>query len=122
MRSYLQRGEVRLSTMHRVVTAFVSGAALMLLIPVFFKDIISSLIQILLNGLGNRFPHYGDAGVVLTIILYGTLIYVLGGLAYQFSYPCAGFTFCLRTLWISTSLSLRRERRRQKNCVILPFP
>jgi hypothetical protein len=78
LRTYLQRCEVRLSTMHRVVTAFVSGAALMVLIPVFFKDVIGALIQTLLNDFGNRFPAFGVAGVPLTIVLYLLLAYVFG--------------------------------------------
>jgi hypothetical protein len=78
MRAYLQRCEVRLSTMHRVVTAFVSGAALMVLIPVFFKDVIGTLIQVLLNDFGNRFPALGAAGLALTMVLYAALLYVLG--------------------------------------------
>ena len=78
MRAYLQRCEVRLSTMHRVVTAFVSGAALMVLIPVFFKDVVGALVQILLNDFGNHFSMFGTAGVVMTGLLYATLLYVLG--------------------------------------------
>jgi hypothetical protein len=78
MRAYLQRCEVRLSTMHRVVTAFVSGAALMVLIPVFFKDVVGTLIQILLNDFGNRFPTLDGLGLPLTITLYLCIGYVLG--------------------------------------------
>lgn len=77
MRAYLQRCEVRLSTMHRVVTAFVSGAALMVLIPVFFKDVVNNLIQLLLNDFGNRFPAWGTAGWLLTGALYMALGYTL---------------------------------------------
>lgn len=78
MRAYLQRCEVRLSTMHRVVTAFVSGAALMVLIPVFFKDVAGALIQILLNDFGDRFPALNGLGLVLTLVLYACIGYVLG--------------------------------------------
>jgi hypothetical protein len=38
MRAYLQRAEVRLSTMHRIASAFLSGAGLLLLFPILFKD------------------------------------------------------------------------------------
>lgn len=38
LRAYLQRSEVRLSTMHRIGGAFLSGAGLLFLIPVFFRD------------------------------------------------------------------------------------
>lgn len=78
MRAYLQRCEVRLSTMHRVVTAFVSGAALMVLIPVFFKDVVSALLQLLLNDFGNRYASLGAAGWALTGLLYALLAYTLG--------------------------------------------
>lgn len=35
MRAFLQRSEVRLSTMHRIANAFLSGAGLLVLFPVF---------------------------------------------------------------------------------------
>lgn len=38
MRAFLQRAEVRLSTMHRIGGAFLSGAGLLFLLPVFAKD------------------------------------------------------------------------------------
>src|SRR5277367_1692075 len=37
MRAYLQRAEVRLSAMDRVATAFISGAGLLVLFPIFFR-------------------------------------------------------------------------------------
>ena len=37
-RSYLQRSEVRLSTMHRIAGSFLGGAGLLLLLPAFFRD------------------------------------------------------------------------------------
>lgn len=43
LRAYLQRGEVRLSTMHRVAGAFLSGAGLLLLLPVFAQDALNDL-------------------------------------------------------------------------------
>lgn len=43
MRGFLQRAEVRLSTMHRIGGAFLSGAGLLLLLPVFAKDALSAL-------------------------------------------------------------------------------
>ncbi len=53
MRAYLGRAEVRLSTLHRIATAFIGGAGLLLLIPVFIKDAIDSIMQILLDHLIN---------------------------------------------------------------------
>ncbi|MBK9304695.1 MAG: hypothetical protein IPM94_12650 [bacterium] len=47
MRAYLQRAEVRLSTMHRVASAFLGGAGLLILFPVFFNEAIASLLKAL---------------------------------------------------------------------------
>lgn len=47
MRAYLQRAEVRLSTMHRVASAFLGGAGLLILFPVFFNEAIASLLKTL---------------------------------------------------------------------------
>jgi hypothetical protein len=49
MRSYLQRAEVRLSTMHRVAVGFLSGAGLLFLFPVFLKDGVLTTIRLILN-------------------------------------------------------------------------
>jgi hypothetical protein len=38
IRAYLQRCEVRLSTMHRVAGIFLNGSGLLILFPIFFKD------------------------------------------------------------------------------------
>lgn len=76
MRAYLQRSEVRISTLHRIATAFVGGAGLLILIPVFIRDIIEGIIRILLASAANQFPHQEPlAGVVLTIVLYALAIY-----------------------------------------------
>jgi hypothetical protein len=40
---YLQRAEVRLSTLHRVAGSFLSGAALLVILPVVLKDIVLAL-------------------------------------------------------------------------------
>lgn len=38
MRAFLQRGEVRISTIHRVAQALLGGSALVLLLPLFIRD------------------------------------------------------------------------------------
>lgn len=43
LRGYLQRAEVRLSTMHRIAGAFLGGAGLLLLLPAFLRE---ALVQI----------------------------------------------------------------------------
>ncbi len=78
LRAFLQRCEVRLSTMHRVAVAFVSGAGILLLIPIFFKDVIDALIVVLLAQAGNFFPELGSTGGwLVTLALYGLLLYPL---------------------------------------------
>ena len=75
MRAYLQRTEVRLSTIHRVAVSFISGAGLLLLLPVFFRDTISTLINIFLDNLHNVVPQWETRGLVFTLVLFGCLIY-----------------------------------------------
>lgn len=79
MRAYLQRCEVRLSTLHRIGVSFISGAGLLLLIPIFFKDAIDTIISILLAQNVNQFPELDGAvlGGVLTVVLYLSLLYPL---------------------------------------------
>jgi hypothetical protein len=50
VRSYLQRSEVRLSTIHRVASALLSGAGLMVLLPALERDSVTSVLRALLNG------------------------------------------------------------------------
>ena len=49
IRAFLQRSEVRLSTVHRVATALLSGAGLMVLLPAIARDSIVSVIRALLT-------------------------------------------------------------------------
>jgi hypothetical protein len=77
MRAYLQRCEVRLSTLHRVGQAFFGGAGLLILIPVFFKDAVDSLLLALLGQVGNQFAALGTLGWMLTGLLYLTILYPL---------------------------------------------
>jgi hypothetical protein len=44
IRAFLQRTEVRQSTLHRIATAFVSGAGLLFLFPIFMRDVVDSLL------------------------------------------------------------------------------
>lgn len=77
MRAYLQRCEVRLSTLHRVGQAFFGGAGLLILIPVFFKDALDSLLLALLGQVGNQFAALGSVGLLLTGLLYVAILYPL---------------------------------------------
>lgn len=50
VRAYLQRSEVRLSTTHRVASALLSGAGLMVLLPAVERDSVVTVVQALLTG------------------------------------------------------------------------
>lgn len=50
LRAFLQRGEVRLSTLHRVATALLSGAGLMVLWPAFARDGVAAVLRTLVEG------------------------------------------------------------------------
>ncbi|MBZ0284689.1 MAG: hypothetical protein K8L97_28385 [Anaerolineae bacterium] len=77
MRAYLQRCEVRLSTLHRVGQAFFGGAGLLVLIPVFFKDAVDSLIIALLTQTTNQFREFGSLGLIMTGVLFLCILYPL---------------------------------------------
>lgn len=50
MRAFLQRCEVRLSTMHRVATALLSGAGILVLLPALERDAVVQVLRALLAG------------------------------------------------------------------------
>jgi hypothetical protein len=75
MRSYLQRTEVRLSTLHRVGVAFISGAGLLVLLPVFFKEEIVVLIRIFLDHTMDFASQLNGSQGVVILVLYACLIY-----------------------------------------------
>ncbi|MBK8023387.1 MAG: hypothetical protein IPK19_18635 [Chloroflexi bacterium] len=75
MRAYLQRTEVRLSTLHRIAVAFISGAGLLLLLPVFFKDEITVLVRVLLDTILDQMVTLQGTNLIGHIALYGLLIY-----------------------------------------------
>jgi hypothetical protein len=74
MRAYLQRCEVRLSTMHRVAVGFLSGAGLLFLFPILVKDGVLLILRAILefNPIVNM---SGTGATVWMVILYGCLIY-----------------------------------------------
>jgi hypothetical protein len=75
MRAYLQRSEVRLSTMHRVAVGFLSGAGLLFLFPVFLKDGVLSIINELLSYSFDIPDSAGTTGKIATIVIYICLVY-----------------------------------------------
>lgn len=50
IRAFLQRCEVRLSTMHRVATALLSGAGILVLLPAVERDAVLQVLRSLLTG------------------------------------------------------------------------
>jgi hypothetical protein len=70
MRAFLQRTEVRLSTMHRVAVGFISGAGLLFLFPVFFKDAILAIIKELLTHAPSIPPDPSVPSAVVIVLTY----------------------------------------------------
>jgi hypothetical protein len=68
MRSFLQRVEVRLSTMHRVGSAFLGGAGLLILFPVFFKEVITGLIIVFISPITKAAVTFLSCSYFLLVI------------------------------------------------------
>lgn len=80
-RAFLQRCEVRLSTLHRVATALLSGAGLMVLLPAVMRDQIAGVVGTLLD-VDRSLPHVllaVVAAIVLALPLV-VLVVLLGDL------------------------------------------
>ncbi len=75
MRAYLQRAEVRLSTMHRVAVGFLSGAGLIFLFPVFLKDAILSIVREFLTYAPSVPASSGTLGIISVVALYLFILY-----------------------------------------------
>jgi len=75
MRAFLQRCEVRLSSLHRIATAFIGGAGLLVLLPVFFKEEIVVIIRVFLDHLTDTFPVLGANSGWGLAVLYVCLAY-----------------------------------------------
>ncbi len=75
MRAFLQRSEVRLSTLHRIATAFISGAGLLILFPVFFKEEIVAILRIFLSHAADPMPYFGTNEDLLRVLLFIFLAY-----------------------------------------------
>jgi hypothetical protein len=71
-RAFLQRCEVRLSTLHRVATALLSGAGLMVILPVLVRDQITGVLRTLLTAPPTA-PHW-LLTVAATVVLAVPLI------------------------------------------------
>ncbi len=69
MRAFLQRCEVRLSTMHRTATALLSGAGILVLLPAVERDSVLSVLRALLVGPLRWSRVLLALGVITSIVL-----------------------------------------------------
>ncbi|MFN8052324.1 MAG: hypothetical protein U0Q22_12840 [Acidimicrobiales bacterium] len=83
MRGFLQRAEVRLSTVHRVGQALLGGSALVLLLPLFIRDGFPKLTTLLLASYDARQNWVVIAGIafaaLISVALPVSAIYLLVG-------------------------------------------
>ena len=77
MRAYLQRCEVRISTQHRIATAFIGGAGLLVLIPIFLRDIVDGILAFLVDQITNVYPALpAPWGDLTSAVFFACLSYV----------------------------------------------
>ncbi len=83
MRSFLQRSEVRLSTIHRVAQALLGGSALVLLLPLFIRDGFPKLTVLLVSCIDAKQSWVAISGIAvaaaLSIVLPVAAIFLLVG-------------------------------------------
>ena len=83
MRAFLQRSEVRLSTIHRVAQALLGGSALVLLLPLFIRDGFPKLTSLLVACYDSRQSWIATSGIavaaLLSIVLPVAAIFLLVG-------------------------------------------
>jgi len=81
MRAFLQRSEVRISTVHRVAQALLGGSALVLLLPLFIRDGFPRMTTLLISSYdaGQHWVVIGGIAVaaVLSVALPVAAIYLL---------------------------------------------
>ncbi|CAB4880348.1 unannotated protein [freshwater metagenome] len=91
MRSFLQRAEVRLSTIHRVAQALLGGSALILLLPLFLRDAFPKMMTVIIASYDahqNWVPTVAvGIAAALVILLPVPAVYLLVGdlLAFYFT-------------------------------------
>jgi hypothetical protein len=71
MRAFLQRSEVRLSTIHRVGQALLGGSALVLLLPLFLRDAFPNMMTVLIAGYdaGQHWLPIAAIGLAATLVI-----------------------------------------------------
>ncbi|MCU1399905.1 MAG: hypothetical protein JWN62_3014 [Acidimicrobiales bacterium] len=77
MRAFLQRCEVRLSTVHRVATALLSGAGILVLLPALQRDAIETVMRSFMTGTLTVPKALLAATVALSVGLSLTLVWLV---------------------------------------------
>ena len=77
VRAYLQRSEVRLSTMHRIATALLSGAGLMVLLPAIERDAVVDVLRTLMTGPFEISHAIVAAGIGVMLTLPFTVLWMV---------------------------------------------
>jgi hypothetical protein len=91
MRAFLQRSEVRLSTLHRVAQGLIGGSALVLLLPLFLRDAFPKMMTVLFAAYDAGQPRLPivalGVAATLVILLPVPAIFLLVGdlLAFYFT-------------------------------------
>jgi hypothetical protein len=102
-RAYLQRGETRLSTLHRVAGAFISGAGLLTLLPLLIGGTFSGLLVLVLLYEASGLPPAASAQRWLLLLI------VLASI----TLPLAALYFLIRDLilFYFTARTFRRDNK-----------
>ena len=83
MRAFLQRSEVRLSTIHRVAQALLGGSALVLLLPLFIRDGFPKLTALIVSSYDAHQSWIATSGIavaaLLSVLLPVAAIFLLVG-------------------------------------------
>ena len=115
MRSFLQRSEVRLSTIHRVAQALLGGSALVLLLPLFLRDAFPKMTALLAGSLTTTNGPWVVAGLglssALCVVLPVAAVYLLVG-------DLLGFYFTSHTF--GSSLAAPADRVRFNPRFVIP--
>jgi hypothetical protein len=69
MRAFLQRSEVRLSTIHRVGQALLGGSALVLLLPLFIRDGFPKLTSLVVSSFDARQSWVATSGIAVAAVV-----------------------------------------------------
>ncbi len=78
-RAFLQRSEVRLSTLHRVATALLSGAGLMVLLPAIVKDQVVGVLHTLVTAPASLSHAFLTAAAVTVLAVPLVVLFLLLG-------------------------------------------